>query len=424
MKKQFLLIAIFSLAILFAGTTKVAAQPKAKDYVTILSGDPVCLTPTPFTITTGACAADALHPVQGTPYTYTITTTATTDVVRWFVVNNNDLVAPDSLISSVGGVLPSTNANIDPGTGLGDYLLSVTTIANYNTAVANNVSIELSWKYFDGITNQVILVAYVDDGNGCTNNIAAYRIIPQPKFTLDIASINETDLSTAGPTATANQECVSPIESAVYSGSNTTPDGTLTVDYGENWAFFIVNGANYIDSWMPQFQIDYDLAAPGAVEASWAYLTDAKSTDPTVWNTLTGTLGGTWVSSDPVIAGATAASVTAGTSAVGNNVVPASGGECIVVRVRLDWGTDVEHDGNNGTLTVAVDGVGYDGDNSATGGNSFYDNRTFADLHYADCTDDNFTNDVVDYIITPRPEVQNATAAPVDTEDKTGDEVD
>ncbi len=36
------------------------------------------------------CTADELHPVQGQVYTYTVTTTAATDDVRWFVVNNKD----------------------------------------------------------------------------------------------------------------------------------------------------------------------------------------------------------------------------------------------------------------------------------------------------------------------------------------------
>ena len=410
MKKQILFLAMFTLALIFAGTTTGFGQ--AKPYQTVPTSTPVCLTPTPFAA--GFCTADELHPVQGTPYTYTITTTAATDVVRWFVVNNNDLVAPDSLISSVGGVLPVGNANIDPGTGAGEYLLNVTTIADYNNPVVNNVSIELSWKYFDGITDQVILVAYVDDGAGCTNNIAVYRIIPQPAFTIDIASVTEGGLLPAGPGDTPNEECVSPIESAIYAGGTTTPLGTLTVDYGENWAFFVVNGANYIDSWMPEFQISYDETAPTA-EASWAYLADATSATTANWHTLTGALGGTWTSADPVIAGAS----TASPGIVGAGVVPDAAGECIVVRVRLDWGTGIEHDQSDGTLTVAVNGVAYDG----VGADFFDDATTFEDLHYADCAADSFTNDVVNYVITPRPQVEDAAGGPAAIEQKTGDTV-
>ena len=134
--------------------------------------------------------------------------------------------------------------------------------------------------------------------------------------------------------AAPNEDCVSPIESAVYHGAGTTPSGTLTVDYGENWVFFVVNGANYIDSWMPQFQISYDVTAPATAEASWAYLSDATDKTAANWHTLSGSLGGTWTSAVPVIANATAAAP----GSVGAGKVPAAGGECIVVRVRVGLG--------------------------------------------------------------------------------------
>lgn len=404
---------MITLAFIFAGTTTVMGQ--TKPYVVVPTTAPACITPQ----TLAGCTTDELHPTQGVTYDYIVETTTATDVVRWFVVDNTAMeLAGDSLISSLTGILAAANGAIDDGSGSDPYLLSVIS-GTYNGAGATATAgtpptstIQLQWKYFDGVSNEVLLVAYVTSP-GCADNIAVFRIIPTPAFTLDIASVDAAGANAAGPTDTPNEECVSPIESAVYNGGATTPDGTLTVDYGENWAFFVINGANYIDSWMPQFQIGYD-AGINVAEASWAYLADSDDPTATNWHDLTGTLGGTWTSADPVIAGASASS--AGT--VGAGVVPAAAGECIVLRVRLDWGTDVEHDQANGTLTVAVDGVAYDGDDSAgTGGGSFFNDRTFADLHHADCTDDNFDNDVVDYIITPRPQVEEGS--PVQ-ETKTG----
>jgi hypothetical protein len=78
----------------------------------------------------------------------------------------------------------------------------------------------------------------------------------------------------------------------------------------------------------------------------------------------------------------------------------------------LDWGTDVEHDQADGTLTFAANGIAYDGDNTA---GTFFDDRTnFEDLDNTPgsstpCTTDGFTNDVVDYLITPRPQVEEGT---------------
>lgn len=410
MKKQILFLAMFVLAV-FVGTSNVFGQVgPASPYQTVPTAKPVCLTPTPFA--NGVCTADALHPVQGTQYDYVVTTTAAGDNVRWFVLDNNDLVAPQTLVTATGGILPSTDASIDPADGNGKYILSKGTGTYNGSGAANNATIQISWKYFDGITDQVILVAYVEGADGCTNNIAVYRIIPQPAFTIDIASVDEGGLNPAGPGATPNKECVSPIESATYAGSGTTPDKTLTVDYGENWAFFVVNGANFKDSWMPEFQISYAGGTAPTLEASWAYLNDATSTTATDWNALTS--GATWTSAKPVIAGASAAAP----GTVGAGVVPNAAGECIVVRVRMDWGTAIEHDQTDGTLTFAANGTAYDGS-----GPNFFDDPAFGDLHTGDCKADGFANDKVDYIINPRPKVEDAAGGPAAIELKTGDTV-
>lgn len=415
MKKQILIFTFFVAAVL------VGTNALAQTYVMEPTAAPGCITPEVLS----GCTADELHPVQGETYSYNIATTVATDVVRWFVVNNTAMeAASEALVDPTLGVLAAGNTNIDNGLGTDPYILSVVngTYDGAGAPASTNSTIELQWKYFDGVTEEILLVAYVESDPTCTDNIAVYRIIPTPAFTVDIASVNEAGANPAGPSDTPNEECVSPIESAVYDGQTTTPADMLTVDYGENWAFFVVNGANYFDSWMPEFQISYDAGAPLAVEAEWAYLGDATSGVAANWNALTGTLGGTWTSGVPVIAGASAASP----GSVGGGAVPAPGGECIVVRVRLDWGTNVEHDQSNGTLTVAANGVAYDGVGTTTA--EYFDDRTnFEDLMNTpggtgtDCTPDGFSNDVVDYIITPRPQVEENTDP--QQEDKTGEGV-
>jgi hypothetical protein len=169
---------------------------------------------------------------------------------------------------------------------------------------------------------------------------------------------------------------------------------------------------------MPEFQITYAGGAVPTLSAEWAYLGDALSAAATNWNTLTS--GATWTSAVPVIAGGSAA--TPGT--VGAGVVPNAAGECIVVRVKLDWGTTIEHDQTDGTLTFAANGIAYDG--VGTGAALFDDNDNFGDLHYATCDQDAFANDVVNYLITPRPQVEDAVdalPAPSAIETKTGDTV-
>lgn len=444
MKKQILILTFFVAAIL-VGTTSAFGQ-----YLNVpnldADGTVYCLTPQPLNCPAGT--NPELHPIQGELYTYSVANTPANATIRWFVINNVDLADAttggqvDSIINTQNDVLPITSGYIDATDAAGAYeitagnpssfLYSVTDGTNaYNSETSTATSIQMSWKYFDGVSNQVLLVAYVESDPTCTDNIAVWRIIPEPAFTIDVAVLNDNGDSIAGPTDPITGECVSPIEWAMYDptgnggtiDAGTTPGDMLTVDYGENWVFFVVNGANYFDSWMPEIQLTYDPndasgLAPVA-EVSWAYQSDATSTDPNVWNTLTttgtfGTTASTWTSSTPVIAGANYASVSGGTSNVGDGTVPAANGECIVVRVRLDWGTGIEHDLAISTLTFAANGVAYDGDNSSGTGTYFDDRTNFEDLNNGgatgnECEPDSFNNDVVDYQITPRPQVEEGT---------------
>lgn len=413
MKKQILFLTFFIAAIL-AGMSSYA------QYLTVpnldADGTIECITAKPLTNCTGV---DELHPVQGVEYTYTVNSTSGNETVRWFVVNNMDLKDPstggqvDSLINSLNQVLPVGSSYIDPATGLGDYILNLGTTNNdYDDDAATNHSIDISWKFFDGYQpEEVLLVAYVRDELNCTDNIAVYRIIPTPSFTLDIAVLNDNGDSIAGPLDAVEGECVSPIEFATYqSADDNAPGSMLTVDYGENWVYYVVNAANFIDSWRPRFQISY-AGARDSMEAQWTYIQAATNTANSAWHSINIATG---TSPDDVIAGGGAADGSAVNSA-GDMEVSAATGECIVIRVRIDYGTVAEHDNATSILSVAVDGTMYDPSDG-----SYTEDNGFDDLYFADCTDDGFTYDVVTYEITPRPEAEAGTPDP---EQKTGDEV-
>nr|WP_321354190.1 hypothetical protein [uncultured Draconibacterium sp.] len=442
MKKQILILTFFVAAI-FAGTTSAFGQVS---YQTVPTS-PQCITPMPLTGCT--ITAPELHPIQGVYYDYTVTVNPAVDpTVRWFVVNNYDLSTNspiDSLVSMATGILAVDHGDIDATDAAGayeitaanpsTYILDVTDGANiYNNEANTTATINMAWKFFNGSApEEVLLVAYVEGADGCTDNIAVWRIIPTPAFTLDVATLNAAGDSIApshGTGVDVADTCVSPIEWATYSSSwgtidaSTTPGDSLRVDYGENWMFFVVNAANYIDSWMPTFQFSYGSATDAipSFTAQWAYIGDANSTDPANWHDITGTLGtaaSNFASSDPVIAGGSAALDDAGTTYVGGGLTVGASGECIVVRVRLDWGLNIEHDDANSTLRFAVDGVSYDGVETTPGDGLFFDDRGYADLGETTCADDQFTNDWLDYIITPRPGADEGTP---DQEAKSGDE--
>ncbi len=413
MKKLFfiLILAVFASMTVSYGQT----------YVTVPSGAPTCITPTALS---SCSTTNPLNPSPGQNYTYTVNTSAATNDIRWFVINNEDLKNATpvvNIIDPTSGVLASTSTYIDKSDGTGKYILALGTNNAYNlngtsgdATSQGGTSIDISWKNFDGNQpHEILLVAYVTDNAGCTDNIVVWRIVPKNTFTLDIASLKQdgTKLGDAGSTTVG--PCVSEIEKATYASvDNTSGTGNLTVDYGENWVFFIVNANNFVDSWMPTFQITYTGQAAAVNSASWTYLQAATNSAAT-WNAIDVSTG---VSAQPVIAGGSAADGTPINTA-GSKKVSGTGGECIVVRVRLDYGTTAENAVDR-NLTLAVDGVMYDNDN-ATG--TFYDNSTlFGDLHHATCLTDGFTNDVVTTTITGRPEITAvAPATPVET--KSGD---
>jgi hypothetical protein len=414
MKKQILFMMFLSLALIFAGVNKSFGQND--DALTTV---PSCITPV-----THTCfgAADALHPSVGVPYTYTITSTdylnSGNETVHWFVVNNADLgangiVAADQDTSHL-------HALIDKADGNG-YLLSAD--GAYNDVEQTSDAVTLSWNYFDGQTEVVLLVAYVEDAINCTNNIEVYRIFPEFNFTLDVAGIDQDAGTTHMPTDDPANECVSPIFSASYAPGAADPaspgDGTVTVDYGQNYVYFMVNAANFTGAWHPIFDFAYD-GAGTIQQAHWTY-PNAATTAGT-WNEIDISGGLTDVTSVAKIIGGGGAAAADGTAANVASDLTAVGtaGECIIVRVLVDHGTDAENVVLR-TVTLTVDGIMYDP--SAASG-SEYANTGYADVG-ADTTGDGVcdavdNDDSVGVQITPRPDINESDPTPF--EQKTGED--
>jgi len=335
---------------MFAGMN-ANAQNTEPDYLD--AAPAFCPTPTPL-----ACADDdALHPIPGKNYTYTITASSSS-YVRWFVTNDVNIMA--------AGALTTT---IDPDGGTGTFILDAED-AVYNSITNTEVSIDVSWKAFNAATNNVFLVAYVMDAAGCTDNIEAYKIEPIQAFTLDIAGI--LDDGTTGAT-----ECVSPVVSAIYNDPN------LTMDYGQNYVFFAVNAANWVHSWQATFSAT---GGDGSTLGTpmWAY-PDQASGASSVWHAATDVVESSHYS------GATSIGAT---------------GQCIIVRVPVDH-NNVEHIAST-TITLAVNGIMYD---PAT--------ATYPAAN-ADLTDTGAGNtcsqvdldDTADYTLTPRPDLEPVDPTP------------
>jgi hypothetical protein len=370
MKKQILFLAFFTLALIFAGTNAFGQLSQGSADLPYLDALPTYCTPA----TTIDCGngTDALAPIPGQSYEYTINSPTTTGAVRWFVTDEATLISAQGTIA----------ATIEPSDGSGNYIL--TADGAYDNATNTSKTVNITWKAFDGNTNAVILVVYnVDDAN-CTDNMEVYRIIPTYNFSLDIAAIADD-----GANGGTVSDCVNPIQGATYDGT------TLTVDYGTDYVFFAVNASNWNTSWMPDnFTVTTDPGTgPGGSTVTvtgWAYPDEAFGAS-SVWNT---------VGTDQVEA-----------SHYASNNFGFIASECIIVRVEVVHSTlDENIVAETINLTVNGEMINPQG--------AVYDG-TYPDLEDgagSACPDDLIT-DNADYTLTPRPAVTENTPTPF--EDKT-----
>lgn len=355
MKKQIFILTMLTLALFFSATNLSFGQLNVEnDYV---SPAPACPGAVPLTCATGT----GIAPVPGVSYPYTITVSSSS-IIHWFVTDD-----PTQIMTA-----PSAfTANIDPGDGSGNYIL--TSDAAYNNGIGvgstNTPTVNITWKPFDGTANQVLLVAYTVDANGCTDNIEAFRIIPTYSFTLDLAGLNED--GSLGTT-----ECVGNIQSASYNGTD------LNVVYGDNYVFFIVTAANWQTSWMPSITSSITAGTSTITSTEWAYADEATITG--AWNAVT----------DPVLA-------SHYTTIVNNGFITEA---CIVVRVEVSHAATETL--ATETVTLEINGNMEDPEIGGYAG--------YLDLDEGPAGQPcvNNVTDTATYDITPRPTMTAVTPTP------------
>jgi len=355
---------MLTLAIMFAGLKSYGQVDTP--YLDAAPGS--CPIPTPLN-----CGTDgALSPLPGEIYTYEISVTAGS-TIHWFVTTD------ENVITTTGGVTTLTTDR-EAATG-GTYVLSAGTTANGGNASydddANTGNIlEVAWNYFDPTTT-VLLVAYAEDSEGCTDNIEVYRIEPIFNFILDIATLS--DAGTVN--VPADNDCAFPVQEAIYDGTN------LNMDYGDNYIFYIVSAANWVTSWMPTFVAPTSTGGSTVGTIEWAYADQATGA-ASVWNATT----------EPVLA-----------SHYGGGTSVGADGECIVIRINIDHGNANEITPAGESLTLGVSGMMY---------NPTSDAHDLSDLN--DDGDGNcVTTEVSEatYIIRPRPDINATDPTPFVTKD-------
>lgn len=289
---------------------------------------------------------DALHPVPGTPYTYSVNIPALTGekTFKWIVTQEQTFLTD--------GALNLTNAESAGGM----HIALAGTELNSTTNAGVGETTDITWKSFiHDPAKPVFVVIYVENTDGCTTqNIKVFQIEPRQAFTLDIANLKAD--GTVSAYGDQLESCVANIASAKY--DPTATDG-IFYDYGTDYSFFLVNAAGFTGSWQPDFQLT-GISGTQRATTEWAYA-DA----PGIWNS----------ASTPV--DVKAASGTADAT-----------GECIVVRVTIKHNSEEVLTALN--ISLAVDGT----------------SNSMPDIHHSDCTADGFSNDVAVHVLKPRPAVQ------------------
>lgn len=361
MKKQLLLSIVFILAFLTNSWSQTnPLQPSTNTALTQVP--PACLAPNPV-----VCPSDALRPIPGTPYEYSIAVPTNLGAgadfdYRWFVTQD------PNIITTTDGTTTITS-NVEAATGTGKFVQSA--VDHYNDIDNGINEITITWKSFvHDPAKPVLVVIYVEGDDGClTNNIEVFEIQPIHAFTLDIANLASDGVI---PTTATYESCVSPVESAIYD----VPNKTLIMDYGTNYLYFIVNAANFTDSWLPSFQLSNIGGRSSTIE--WQY--------PNLANVATG-----W----------NLPSVAVKASA-GDGASVGSTGECIIVRVTID--NAKEETIADTPIELAVNGIM---NNPETPAADYTDPR-FADVHFTDCAQVDF-DDKATHILKPRPDLNSTT---------------
>ena len=355
---------MFTLALIFAGTSKVFGQLGASTN----------------TIAPLSCVAGSypLHPYPGQSYTYMMDGTSGPETVSgwtWFATKDPSFI-------SVVGTTPTLNTANMLTTASGD-LLNVS--ANYGVAGSPTPSVDITWSpeilaatVYQGNPGEPTFVVGYGKGVNCADNLQVYEINPVFNFVVDIANIDPATDATLAFDAPTNQ-CVDIVQSAVYNDATKAID----MDYGKDTLYFEVTAANFVTDWTPTFRLNSGLIGVQTAEVGLASsLANAQAGTflaNTTWDATS--VGSDWATNTPLTA---------------TNPADAITGVSAFVRVIISNLTEESLADN--LFSLAVDAI----DNTGTG---------IWDMEDTDCPGDPLANDAPDqfdyaeHTINPRPTI-------------------
>ena len=221
---------------------------------------------------TNVLTSDALHPVAGKTYNYSISIPAgvTGNYTWWSTKDPN-------FIQSQGSNNLSTKFAVTPG------VLNAATPGVYGVASTRN-NVDIAWSstlllntsYQGAISSKsptFVVVQFDATSGSCANNLKVYELNPKNGFMVDIRNLNNTTFAKAAyDDNTSIVQCIDKVSKATY---NTTTHA-MQYEYGTNIFYYEIVAANFSESYKPLLTFTgLDPVQTATIE--WTYKSDFTS---------------------------------------------------------------------------------------------------------------------------------------------------
>jgi len=232
MKKQVLIFTFMIMALIAISMGTAFGQTKA-----IHDSDPE----------TNALTSDALHPVAGKTYNYSISIPAlVTGNYTWWSTKDPNFI-PNQGANNIG-----TRFLVAPG------VLNAATPSVYGVASTRN-NVDIAWSStlllntgYQGVapakTPTFVVVQFDATSGSCANNLKVYELNPKNGFMVDIRNLNNTTFAKADyDDNTSITQCIDKVSKASYIPATHK----MEYEYGTNIFYYEVVAANFSESYKP-----------------------------------------------------------------------------------------------------------------------------------------------------------------------------
>lgn len=349
MKKQIFTFPVMIMALFAISMGTVFGQTKA-----VHDSDPE----------TNVLTSDALHPVAGKKYNYSIQVpSGVTGNYSWWATKDPNFISSQGAnnMSAKKLTVGATNDVVAASSAYG----ASTATSNVDITWSSTLLLGTSYQGAVSSKSPTFVVVQFDPTSGsCANNLKVYELNPKNGFMVDIRNLNNATFAKAAyDDNTSIIQCIDKVSKAAYNSATHK----MEYEYGTNIFYYEVVASNFSESYKP-FLTFKGLDPVQSYKIEWTYKSDFTSLS----------------------------AYTSGTTVVATDVTDNSTGVSIYVKVTV---TNNNYEGiADKKVTLSLDGQNKDGSWDIV--NSTAAETTTADL-----------NDFAVQTLKSRPGVTGTTTA-------------